>query len=458
MPLSNLANNFIFGAATSAYQIEGAINEDGRGPSIWDDFSCKKGKVVGNDSGETACDHYHRYAEDVQLMSQLNLQAYRFSISWSRILPQGRGQVNQAGVDFYKRLIDKLLAANITPFATLFHWDMPTAIYQLNGGFIHRDTCEYFADYTEVVLNALGDRVKHWITINEPFEHAAFGHLLGSHAPGKHSMKAFLQVMHHQLLGHGAAIERIRSISPDAKAGITLSLTPILPVTESPKDQWAANFGNQLLNKITLDPLYKQQYPAELQQKLAWFWPKIEHNDLTQIAQKTDFVGVNHYNCEYAQHRWYIPFLNSWISGSKPGIDLSNDGKVRTAMGWEIRPQGMADVLCWLREDYGNPAVYITENGSAFDDILEKGKVHDIQRINYFKAYLQEVSKARTLGSDLRGYFAWSLLDNFEWATGFSKRFGLIHVDYTSQQRTIKDSGHWYQQLISQLQAQKGSA
>ncbi len=459
MSLSELSKDFIFGASTSAYQIEGAVQTDGRGASIWDDFCRQRGRIRFGHSGETACDHYHRYREDVQLMRRLNLDAYRFSIAWSRILPEGSGRVNEAGLDFYKRLTDSLLEAGIRPFATLYHWDMPSALYRSKGGFRHRDVCEIFADYVSIVLKGLGDRVQDWITLNEPFEHAAFGHLLGSHAPGRHSMKDFLKVMHHQLLGHGAAMERIRNLAPKARAGITLSLTPIFPASNSPRDAWAANLGNQLLNYITLDALYKQRYPQELSERLRWFWPKIEPGDMRRIALDTDFLGVNHYNCEYARYRWYIPFLKSWISGARPAeSEFERDGRRYTSMGWEVYPPGMTKVLRLLREDYGNPPVYITENGAAFDDVVSTGEVHDPKRIDYLRDYLHKVAGARQAGSRLLGYFAWSLLDNFEWSTGYSKRFGLIYTDYKTQERIIKSSGHWYAQLISNLKRQRSAA
>lgn len=457
LAMKNAFNDgFLFGASTSAYQIEGAAKEAGKGPSIWDEFTHKKGNILSGDTGDVACDHYHRYAEDISLMQSLNLDAYRFSLSWARIMPEGKGKVNQAGLDFYRRLVDGLLEANITPFVTLFHWDLPLALYRENRGFVHRDTARYFADYVDVVLDALGDRVHNWITINEPFEHAAFGHLLGSHAPGHHRLGHFLKVMHHQLLGHGLAMARIRQRGAHHKAGITVSLTPILPNSPSPKDQWAADFGNQLLNYITLDPLYGKGYPKELQRKLRWFWPQVTEEDLSVIATPTDFIGVNHYNCEYASHKWYIPFLNSWISGSKPGIESQNESESCTAMGWEVNPKGMETVLGWLQQDYGNPPVYITENGAAYTDSKINGQVSDPLRQQYLARHIDSVAKMKRDGADIRGYFAWSLLDNFEWATGFNRRFGLIHVDYATQQRVIKQSGQWYSEFIAECRQRQG--
>lgn len=445
-----LRDDFIFGVSTSAYQIEGAVDVDGRGKTIWDDFSAR-GHINGGDNGTQACDHYHRYPEDIALMRTMNIQSYRFSIAWSRIFPEGKGALNQKGIDFYARLIDECLAANIRPFATLFHWDMPSALYRSHQGFVSRDVADYFADYVAAVVERLGDRVKDWITLNEPFEHACFGHLLGNHAPGHHRIGHFLKVMHHQMLGHGKAMQRIRDIAPDANAGITLSFTPILPSSEKPKDIEAAEFGNQLFNHISLGPLLKKAYPAEVHRRLKWFWPDIRDGDMDTIATPVDFIGVNHYNQERASYRWYVPFLKSWVSGGDvPEQEFKKDGLQYTAMGWRVEPQGMREVLRMLREDYDNPPVYITENGAALSDSVEQGAVRDSLRIEYIRDYFSEVVNAADAGSDLRGYFVWSLLDNFEWAEGFSKRFGLVHVDYSTLQRTIKDSGYWYAQLIQQ--------
>ena len=367
--------------------------------------------------------------------------------------PEGRGRINQAGLDFYKRLTEELLEAGIRPFATLFHWDMPLDLYRSHGGFRSREVCDFVADYVEVVVNALGDGIQDWITINEPFEHAAFGHLLGDHAPGRRSIKEFLRVMHHQLLGHGRAMERIRSISPQARAGITLSFTPILPATDSPRDK-QAGAGGQSTTESYKPWIHstKQKYPEDLQKRLGWFWPRIKPGDMQEIAVKTDFVGVNHYSIEYARYRWYVPFLKAWISGARTAESESEKaGKRYTAMGWEVYPPGMTEVLRMIREDYGNPPVYITENGAAFEDTVSNSRVHDSKRVEYLRDYLEVVARARTSGSDLRGYFVWSLLDNFEWATGYSKRFGIVYTDFESQKRIIKDSGHWYSTLIKKL-------
>lgn len=444
--------HFTFGAATSAYQIEGATRVDGRGVSIWDEFCRAKGRIRDGENGDRACDHYFRYRQDVALMRKLGLQSYRFSIAWPRVLPNGTGTVKRAGLDFYKRLLDELLAADITPFVTLFHWDMPAALMQSYGGFLDRRAATDFADYAEVVVRALGDRVKHWITLNEPFEHAFFGYATGVHAPGLRRPWSYPTVMHHQLLAHGMAVERIRQECPGAQVGIALSLTPIHPSASGDVEKnWAAaRTANEFLNFITLDPLLRGRYPEDLSRRLRWLMPQMGRGDLKRIQAPIDFIGVNNYQREHARHSRWMPFLKSWIGG---GGDIAEresirDGVQYTSMGWEVYPPALHEALSWLRRDYGNPPVYITENGAAFDDSMNDGAVHDPKRVAYIAAHLTEVQRAVAQGADVRGYFVWSLLDNFEWAAGYSKRFGIVHVDYESQVRTIKSSGLWYSQQI----------
>lgn len=444
--------HFKFGAATSAYQIEGATCVDGRGVSIWDEFCARKGSIRGGDTGDRACDHYFRYRQDVGLMRKLGLQSYRFSIAWPRVLPNGTGSVKRAGLDHYKRLLDELLAADITPFVTLYHWDMPAALMQRYGGFLDRRAATDFADYVEVVVRALGDRVKHWITINEPFEHAFFGYVTGMHAPGLRRPWSYPTVMHHQLLAHGMAVERIRSRCPDAQVGIALSLTPIHPSREgnADKNRIAARTANEFLNFITLDPLLRGRYPEDLSRRLRWFLPRMAHDDLKRIQAPLDFIGVNNYQREHARYSPWVPFLRSWITGGGAIADseFERDGVQYTAMGWEVHPPALREALMWLRRDYGNPTVYVTENGAAFDDTVRDAAVHDPKRLAYIAAHLAEVQRAIAQGSDVRGYFVWSLLDNFEWAAGYAKRFGIVHVDFDSQVRTIKSSGRWYAEQI----------
>ena len=442
---------FIFGTATAAYQIEGAVQEDGRGPSVWDTFSHRKGKIRHNDNGDIACDHYHHFKQDIALMAELGVDAYRFSIAWSRILPLGTGAVNQAGLAFYSELVDALLEAGITPYVTLFHWDMPQALDDKYQGFLSRQSAYDFASYVEVVVKALGDRVKHWITLNEPWEHGFFGYVTGKHAPGKVKPWRFLTVMHHQLLAHGLAIKAIRAICPDASVGITLSFTPIYPKTRSAADQQAADIANELINKITLDPLLKGHYPTQLWRKFGCFKAQIADGDWQLIRQELDFIGINNYSREFAYYTPWVPILNAWVEGQDelPDSEYLRDGVQYTSMGWEVYPQGLADVLTWFREDYGNPKVLITENGASFNDDVIQGRVCDQKRIDFLSQYMTAAKQQIDLGSNLHGYFIWTLLDNFEWAAGYDKQFGLIHVDRQSLQRTVKQSGWWLKQVIA---------
>jgi beta-glucosidase len=439
---------FVFGAATSAYQIEGAAQADGRGPSIWDALVERRPQLARPHPPAVACDHYNRYREDVALARAMGLQAYRFSISWPRVMPSGREPVNQRGLDFYRRLVDRLLDAGIEPVPTLFHWDLPQPL-QREGGFMRRGLADDFAYYTAAVVRALGDRVKRWITLNEPWEFAFLGHGLGWHAPGQQRPWNFLKIIHHQLLAHATAVEVIRATAPRAAVGITLSQTPIHPARDGHAgDRAAAEFGHAFFNRCTLDPLLKGQYPPQLWQRFRWFRPDLRAGDLLRIAAPLDFIGINNYQRERVRAAPWIPLLRAWLG---PDARIGPEG--RTAMGWEIYPEGLHEVLNWLRTDYGNPPVIITENGAAFDDRLEHGRVDDPRRIDYLRRYLAQVVRALGEGCNVRGYFVWSLLDNFEWQEGFVKRFGLVHVDYPTQQRTVKASGWWYRDFIAQAAA-----
>jgi len=442
MAYPQFPKNFLFGTATAAYQIEGGWNEDGKGLSTWDVFTHKRGKILNGDTGDTACDTYHNFQTDIDIMSELELNAYRFSIAWSRVLPQGKGQVNQKGLDYYNRLVDALLEKNITPFITMFHWDMPQALFEQYGGFASRETSNYFADYAEVIVKSLGDRVKHWITLNEPWEHAFFGNFVGEHAPGVTNPWTYFKVAHHELLGHGLAVERVRAFAPDAQVGITLSQFPIYPYADTPQDQEAARFADLFMNRFYLDGLYKGQYPEALFQRMWPFRPKIAIDDMQVISRPFDFLGVNYYTRQYARYVWYLPFFRAWVDRDPP------PGISHPELGLQAYPEGMRELNKRYREEYGNPVVYITENGT--DDALPvtNGRVKDVQRQRYFELYLAELSKAIEEGSDVRGYFIWTLMDNFEWARGYNHRMGLVHVDHGTQQRTIKDSAYWVRELI----------
>jgi len=430
---------FAWGAATASYQVEGAVAEDGRGESIWDRFSHTPGKVENGDTGDVADDHYHRWPQDVEIMQSLGLNAYRFSIAWPRVIPDGLGAVNEAGLDFYERLVDRLLAAGIEPYVTLYHWDLPQAL-QDRGGWPNRDAVSWFADYVAVVSNRLGDRVHHWITHNEPFVAAFAGYGSGELAPGIRDPKAALLAAHHLLLSHGQAVPILRANgNGSTQVGITLNLTWAEPASERPADVEAARRQDGFVNRYFLDPLFKGAYPADM---LAYFGaqaPRIEPGDLLQISVPVDFLGVNYYtravvaddpNAAYLRLRTVRPPYSEY-----------------TEMGWEVYPEGLYKLLRRLHEEYRPRALYITENGCALADRPEDGRVHDPRRISYLREHLIQVQRAIQEGVPLQGYFVWSLLDNFEWAHGYAKRFGIVYVDYATQARILKDSALFYRQV-----------
>ncbi len=441
--------SFVFGAAASAYQIEGAWSADGKGPSIWDEFTQRRGKIKTGENGDTACGHYRIWKQDIQIMKEMGLRAYRGSISWPRVMPEGRGRVNQGGLDFYSRLTDGLLDAGIEPYYTLFHWDLPLALQRL-GGFRNRDIASYFADFAETAARALGDRVRRWITVNEPWEFAFFGHFLGSHAPGISRPWTFFSVVHNMLRAHGMALERIRALFPSSEIGIALSFTPIFPAGDGSRDAWSARMANDFMNHITLSPILHGKYPDLLLRRAGILFPRIGREDMALISRPVSFIGINYYSRERAAYRWYVPFLHTWVTGKDSGIGESvKDGVQRTAMGWEVWPEGLTHILGIIRKEYGNPPVYITENGAAFTDTMADGKVHDEKRVDFLLKHFAALRRAMDEGSDIRGCFVWSLMDNFEWAEGTRPRFGIVHVDFSTLQRTIKDSGWWYRDLIA---------
>jgi beta-glucosidase len=426
-------DGFFWGAATAAYQIEGAWKSDGKGRSIWDDFVRRRGVIRMGHRGDVACDHYNLFPDDVRLMKELALTAYRLSISWPRVLPDGVGRVNEAGLDFYRRLIDNLLESGITPVVTLFHWDLPAAL-QRSGGFAHRDSIHHFRDYAAVVVRALKDRVRHWITINEPFSFSVLGHLTGELAPGHRNPWHSFRVARNMMLAHGEAFREIKSIQPESQVGLSQLLIPTVAAT--PADTDAAARADRLINGIFMDPLFHGEYPESIRRVLHFF-VGAHSLDARTVEGTFDFLGVNHY-FPVRVRRAPIPGI-----GFVPVGALRNTA--RTDMGWPIAPDAFERLLARIRRDYGNPTVYVTENGAAFPDRKRPdGAVPDPHRIRFLSAYLERVHRAITAGSDIRGYFVWSLLDNFEWAHGFSKRFGLVYVDYETQERTIKGSGHWY--------------
>ena len=429
-------DGFLWGAATASYQIEGAVNEDGRAPSIWDTFSHTPNKIDQNHTGDVACDHYHRWQEDIGLMQDLNLQAYRFSIAWSRILPQGRGAINQAGLDFYGRLIDGLLAANITPFVTLYHWDLPQAL-QDEGGWFRRGVTDDFVEYTDVVTRALGDRVRHWITLNEPWVFAWAGHYLGTDAPGHQgTITDALQVSHHALLAHGKAIRVIRANVRDVEAGITLDMNMAEPASDRPEDIAAAERFNGFQNWWYADLIFRGEYPEDMLEVYDGLLPKMEAGDTKIMAAPIDFFGINFYRRSVMRHGdEYAPVNVERVNPPE---------STYTEMGWEVSPNGLIDILKTVHDRYQPPAMYVTENGAAFADTLgTDGKVHDPERASYLHEHFKAAHHAIQAGVPLNGYFVWTLMDNFEWAEGYSKRFGITYVDYETQKRIIKDSGYY---------------
>ncbi len=433
---------FIWGASTSAYQIEGATHEDGRGESVWDTFSRLPGAIAGGDTADVACDHYHRCREDVALMAELGLKAYRFSIAWPRVLPQGTGAVNEAGLDFYDRLVDALLAAGIEPFATLYHWDLPQA-QQDAGGWPDRAIVEAFVHYADVVSRRLGDRVHYWATHNEPWVVAFPGHALGDRPPALRSWQAALNAAHHLLLAHGRAVPVLRA-NGDARTqvGIVLNTLWVDAASDSPEDRAAARRFDGYFNRWFFDPLFKGAYPADMLDFYAPDAPDVQPGDMVAIATPLDFLGINYYNRNVIGAGQEVDRLQ--VRREDPPGEY-------TEMGWEVYPPGFYNLLRWVHQEYRPGTIYVTENGAAFPDaIAADGQVHDPRRVAFLRGYLAAAHRAMQEGVPLRGYFVWSLLDNFEWRHGFSKRFGLIYVDYPTQRRIIKDSGRWYASVIRQ--------
>jgi beta-glucosidase len=428
---------FAWGAAVSAYQVEGAVNEDGRGESIWDRFTASPGAILNGDTGAIACDSYHRFGEDVQLMRDLGLNAFRFSIAWPRVMPNGRGQVNQAGLDFYDRLVDELLAAGIEPFPTLYHWDLPQALED-RGGWPVRETAEAFAEYTEAVVARLGDRVTRWITQNEPWVSSWLGYATGQDAPGRTSVPDAIAAGHHVLLSHGLALEVLRRDAPAAQVGITIDLIPMHPQSGSPADAEAARVEDVMRNRWFLDPVLLGTYPEDGIRRFNGMLPPFVGEDMRAISAPIDFLGVNYY-------RRHI--VKAADDGSPVVVDPA-EGEM-TAMGWEVYPQGLRELLVQLHEEYTVPPLYVTENGAAFDDVRTNGRVDDARRRAYIESHIGAIADAIDDGVPVAGYFVWSLLDNFEWSRGFSQRFGIVYVDFETLERVPKDSFLWYRDFIA---------
>ena len=434
--------DFLLGAATAAYQIEGGVREGNRGESIWDRFSHTPGKTYQGHTGDVACDHYHRRREDVELMAKLNLRAYRFSIAWPRVVPGGTGPVNPVGLDFYDRLVNALLEKDILPFVTLYHWDLPQAL-QDAGGWPNRNLVGYFADYAAAVVRRLGDRVRHWITFNEPWVFVFKGYFAGEHPPGLTDLTAATQAAHHVLVAHGKAADALRAYGDaETRVGITLNLSHVDPATDSQADLEAAHRYDGYLNRWFLDPLFHSRYPEDMLSLWGDRAPQSQPNDLTGLPEQVDFLGINNYSRAIVSHQ-----------GGSPPVDVTfhhPEDAQYTEMGWEVYPDGLYKLLMRVHRDYSPCSIYITENGTAFPDVLQPdGVVDDQDRIDFLQSYTFAAHRALEEGVPLKGYFVWSLLDNFEWAHGYSKRFGIVYVDYTAQERIIKQSGYWYREMIA---------
>jgi beta-glucosidase len=435
--MTRFPDDFLWGAATSAYQIEGSPLADGAGMSHWHRFAHTPGNTANGETGDVACDHYRRWRDDVELMKSLGLTAYRFSFAWGRLLPEGRGRVNAKGIDFYSRLIDALLAANIRPMVTLYHWDLPAALDD-RGGWLNPDCVEWFADYAALAFEKLGDRVPLWATINEPWVIADGGYMFGPLAPGHRNLYEAPIVSHHLLKAHGAAVRRYRASGAKGAIGLVVDLAPKDPATESEQDRAATARSDAYKNRQYLDPVFRGEHPPEMREIFGDAWPDLPADD-PLIRERIDWLGVNYYTRNVVRHDHQAPLYGEPVL--VPGADY-------TTTGWEIYPEGLTRILLWVTERYGRLPLYVTENGCSLEDVVsDAGRVDDAVRVRYLADHLRAVHEAIRGGADVRGYFAWSLFDNYEWSSGYSKRFGLIHVDFETLKRTIKLSGEFYREV-----------
>ncbi|HXK32927.1 MAG TPA: GH1 family beta-glucosidase [Dehalococcoidia bacterium] len=434
-------DNFSWGTATASYQVEGAWDEDGKGESIWDRFSHTEGKILNGDTGDVACDQYHRYKEDVAIMKQLGMRGYRFSISWPRVIPDGKGAINQKGIDYYSRLVDELLANGITPFPTLYHWDLPQAL-QDEGGWANRGIVGHFTRYAQTMVDALGDRVKNWMIFNEPFVFVFIGYLWGQHAPGIRDAGMAMRASHIVNLAQTSALKAMRATGKPEMIGTAFSMSPSYPASGSPEDKAAAERHHAFSNTWFLDPMVKGEYPRAYVEQDRWLERMdIRPGDMEAVRDKLDFIGINLYQrtivraTDDTKNVGYAP-----VPGDGP----------RTAFNWEVWPAALYQMIKRVDRDYAHPPIYVTENGCSYPTAPgADGRVHDQERIDFYHGYVGQMARAVDEGCDVRGYYAWTLLDNFEWAMGFSQRFGIVYTDFETQQRTIKDSGYWFRDLIA---------
>jgi beta-glucosidase len=435
-------DDFVWGVSAAAFQTEGAWNTDGKGESIWDTFTHKKGNVKNKQNADVACDFYHRYREDIDLIKQMGIPNFRFSLSWSRIIPQGTGAINQAGIKFYNEVINYCLAQGIEPWPTLYHWDLPQAL-ELKGGWTNREIINWFTEYTTVCANAFGDRVKHWMVMNEPAVFTGAGYFLGIHAPGKRGLRNFLPAVHHAVLSIAAGARQLRMLLPDAEIGTTFSCSHIEPYREKQSDLDAANRADALINRLFIEPILGLGYPVKELRVLKQLDKYILPGDEENMQFDFDFIGLQNYTRELVKYSFFAPYIGA-------SLVKAQSRKVETTeMGWEVYPPAIYYILKKFDQYPQIKKILITENGAAFKDELKDGTVNDIKRTEYLKSHIGQVLKARQEGCKVEGYFVWTLTDNFEWAEGYHPRFGLIHINFETQQRIVKNSGHWYRGFLT---------
>jgi beta-glucosidase len=438
---ADFGEGFTWGVSASALQTEGAHNEDGKGPSIWDEFAQQKKKIANNDTPETACNFYHNYKEDIALLKQLNVPNYRFSISWPRVLPEGTGKINQKGIDFYHKVIDTCIEAGIEPWVTLYHWDLPAALQQ-QGGWTNRNIIAWFEEYVKVCINAYKGKVKYWMVLNEPMVFIGAGYFLGVHAPGKKGLSNFLPAIHHAVMCMAAGGRIIRQLQPEAQIGTTFSCSYVSPYTDSKRDKDAAKRIDALLNRMFIEPTLGLGYPMETIPFLKRINKYVKPGDEEKMVFDFDFIGIQNYTREVVSYTFYIPYLQARL------VPADKRKVFRTAMNWEVYPEAIYEMIKKFAHYKKVKKVIVTENGASFPDSIEENAVNDTERINFLASYLEQVARAKEEGHKIEGYFVWSLTDNFEWAEGYHQRFGLIYIDFKTQQRIVKRSGNWYRDFL----------
>lgn len=439
---SDFGNDFLWGVATAAYQIEGAWNIDGKGENIWDHFTHSKGNIKNNENGDVTCDFYHNFNGDLDILKSLNMNVFRFSTSWSRILPQGIGSVNQKGIDFYHRVIDKCLSNGIQPWPTLYHWDLPQAL-QEKGGWTNRDVVNWFTEYADLITRTYGDKVKNWMVLNEPMAFTALGYLIGYHAPGKKGLNNFIPATHHTTLCQAEGGRIIRKNVSNANIGTTFSCSHVMPWKNEERDKEAVKRWDTLLNRIFIEPAVGMGYPVDGLPALKRIEKYVKPGDMEKLSFDFDFIGVQNYTREIAKYMWYVPVMKGLeIPPKKRGVEET------TEMNWEIYPEGIYKVIKKFASYKGVKKIIVTENGASFPDYVVNDRVHDLKRIHYYKDYLAQVLRAKKEGVNIGGYFCWTLMDNFEWSEGYRPRFGLVYIDFETQKRIVKDSGLWFKELL----------